>query len=76
MAFEKGDFIPISYGGGVISYMRKQENSIAFIAVNRENRAAQIELPPEALKYKTFFGTKPDNNTLTLSPLGFAVLTK
>ena len=75
-AFKSGEFIPLHFENGVVCYMRKQQNSVAFIAVNRENTPKDLELPTQISKFKVVFGTKPENEKLQLNGLDFCILIK
>ena len=73
-AFEKGEFIPLYCNSSAVCYMRKQENSLAFIAVNRGDNEVTITLPDEIKNAKSVFGEKPQDTALTLKKLGFSIL--
>ena len=75
-AFVSGDFIPYVCGEGLVSFMRKCDNSAALIAVNRSNKTAEIEVPYDIRNIKSAFGTEVKNGKITVEPFGFAVLTK
>ena len=75
-AFDAGEFIPCESYGNIVSYIRKNDNSIAFVAVNRGNEAMEINLPQEFTGSMEIFGTEPENNKILLEPYGFTVITK
>jgi len=75
-AFEKGEFIPVYYDNSTVCYIRKQENHIACIAVNRGDDEVTITLPNEIKSAKTVFGTKAENTTLKLTGYGYSILIK
>ena len=74
-AFKDGDFKPVVCGGDVFSFIRENKDSRAFIAVNRGEAEAVIDLPDNFTKYKNAFGRDPENNKITLPPYGYAVIT-
>lgn len=74
-AFKTGEFIPYSTQNDVFCFIRKQGNKSAFIAVNRGEYEAKIPLPNDYVKADNIFGTPPQDDTLTLSPYGYTIIT-
>ncbi|MBR4910496.1 MAG: glycoside hydrolase family 13 protein [Clostridia bacterium] len=75
-AFKDGDFVPVISGGDLFSFVRESKEGKAFIAVNRGESEAVIDLPDGfPLKEAAVFGTPPENGKLTLPPYGYAVIT-
>ncbi len=50
--FKKGEFIPVSFENGFVSYLRRQNKDIVFVAVNCSNEERAVELPENLLLKK------------------------
>ncbi|MBQ3053076.1 MAG: glycoside hydrolase family 13 protein [Clostridia bacterium] len=75
-AFMSGEFIPVYAQNGALAYMRKNNEGKAFIFVNREDFAVEIDLPKEFTKFENIIGVMPLNNKIKLNPFEFTVITK
>ncbi|MBQ2315975.1 MAG: glycoside hydrolase family 13 protein [Clostridia bacterium] len=74
-AFKTGEFIPYTVQNDVFAYIRRQDKTAAFIAVNRGEGEVNIILPPEFTNAKNYFGVAPQGDTLTLSPYSYTIIT-
>ena len=74
-AFKTGDFIPYTMQNDAFAYIRCQDKTAAFIAVNRGEGEVNIILPPEFTNAKNYFGVAPQGDILTLSPYGYTIIT-
>lgn len=74
-AFKTGEFIPYTVQNDVFAYIRRQDEKVAFIAVNRGEGEVNIILPPEFTNAKNYFGVAPQGDILTLSPYGYTIIT-
>ena len=74
-AFKTGEFIPYTMQNDAFAYIRRQDKTAAFIAVNRGEGEVNIILPPEFTNAKNYFGVAPQGDTLTLSPYGYTIIT-
>jgi len=75
-AFHSGEFIPFLSNGGLISYIRESKKGKAFIAVNRSNEEAEVDLPKEFSKPQKSFGISAKDGKIILPPVSFSVLIK
>lgn len=73
-AFREGKFIPIYAESGKIAYIRSSDKNSVLVAVNRTQEPFVMSLPENLAGCKTIFGEHPQNGSLTVAPLDFAVL--
>ncbi len=73
-AFKEGSFIPVFTGLGELAFIREDEKEKILIAVNRYDGEITIDIPSEFSAAEILFGNTPQNDKLTLSPQGFAIL--
>ena len=73
-AFASGEFIPVRADRGFMAYMRKKEESVVFVAVNRNDFWYELPLPYEVCSYETLMGTNPEWEKINLPPGGFTVI--
>ena len=74
-AFISGEYVPVLSDGGCIAFMRENEKSTAFIAVNRNNYNYTVYLP-DNFKGKTILGQPVADNKVDLPPFEFTVIEK
>ena len=74
-AFVSGEFIPVSYSGDTVAYIRKKGKNAVFVAVNRGCNTQNIEIPHNIGTVKNVFGIEPQNNTVELKPFEYTILT-
>lgn len=75
-SFSGTKYIPVIAEQGVIAYLRKNEDSVCFIAVNVSGHTKEIELPKEIKDYKRYFGNAPQNDLIVLNNREFTVIAK
>ena len=73
-AFAGGVFQPNDTSHNVISYIRSVKESKAFIAVNRGEEVAELNLPNEFKNAKLALGEATVSEKIVLPPLSFAIL--
>lgn len=75
-AFKEGEFKPLFSEGDVFAFIRESGKSGAFIAVNRGETEARLDLPDKFTgKKAAVFGTPPEKEKLILPPYGYTVIT-
>jgi glycosidase len=75
-AFSGTEYIPVLAEQGVIAYIRKNEDSLVFVAVNLNDNEQEIGLPQDFSEFKVCFGKEPDNLKLTLKKREFSLISK
>lgn len=75
-AFSGTEYIPVLVESGIIAYLRRNEQSFCFIAVNVGNMAKEIKLPKDIEDFKAVFGKAPLSNLLTLNSREFTIIAK
>ncbi len=75
-AFVSGEFSPLEANGAVISYIRRNEKAKAFIAVNRGQDEAEVNLPDEFAGARSLLGELPQKGKVTLPGYNFTILQK
>ena len=74
-AFRSGEFLTVEANGNLISYIRKNSESSAFIALNAGDQERTVTLPNEFASRRGTFGKKPKNGTVTLAPFEYIIVT-
>jgi len=75
-SFVSGEFIPSDCAFDVVSYIRKNGENEAFIAVNRGNTTCKVDLPDSFKETGMVFGTEPKDGKIELEPYGYTIITK
>ncbi|MBR3969181.1 MAG: glycoside hydrolase family 13 protein [Clostridia bacterium] len=75
-AFKDGDFYTVFANESAISYTRKGQNSIVFVAVNRGKEALEIAVPSEFKDCKNVFGAQMCDEKITLSECEYCIIYK
>lgn len=74
-AFCSGEFIPVLAEDSLIAYIRKNEKTTAFIAVNRGNEARWVNIPKEFSEKQRALGKETQNGSVLLESLEFIIIT-
>ncbi len=75
-AFTDGEFVPVFGKASAIAYERVSDDSIALVAVNNADSAAQIYVGKQWDNSYPYFDFKSENGYISLPPFGFALLSK
>lgn len=75
-AFIDGDFYTVFANENAIAYTRKSKNAECFIAVNRGDNAAFIDVPKSFKNSKNVFGNVQKNGKIILNSYEYTVIIK
>lgn len=74
-AFNGGKFIPLPSDYGVVNFVRQNDKSKVFIAVNRNDFAVEVAIPSDFTFPTALLGNEPYENRVTLEPYGISIIT-